>query len=127
MAEVLWINASLFLAPEIAGYIFQYFFRRLQNKGQSRQGHYNHLRLKIPPALIAYTCTLLRDALIKWQRNGGAAPTGGKNKELKYPFSKVNDLGEMAKTPPSLWKILTSCKQYTSSLSIPGIRYSRAI
>jgi len=64
-----------FLAEAILEFIYIKFYHRATNHGNSADEFYNSMINdmdgQIPSALIMFTCTALRHALVEWQKNKG--------------------------------------------------------
>jgi hypothetical protein len=100
-------QASLFLAPEIARFLYLHLFARDRRRYSRREYWATILSDDIPGPLILYACTAMRHALEEWCRNASRRPTHipDKAKQLRpgeYIFSAGNDARRSALRLPLL-------------------------
>jgi len=111
-----------FLTEAIPQYFYIKFYHQVNNRGKYGDGFYNSmLDTKdghILSPLIMFTCTVLRHALLEWQKNKGVHPKASKSKlraerpDCSNYFNYKNDSGKNASCCAA-----TGCKLLTS----PGI------
>jgi len=94
------------LAESIPRIIYIKIYRQANNRGKYSDGFYNSMINDkdghIPSPLIMFTCTVLRHALLEWQKNKGVHPKAFKSKlkadrpDRSNYFNHMNHGGKIA-------------------------------